>query len=227
MDERERQLIESLAARIRNSPAPEINPEADELIRRLIGSTPNALYILTQTVLLQELALNQTQGRAHPPAFLGGAARAGNWGRDTRLRQEPTGGGYRGSSYQGGFEQAPPVQYAQPLVGQPQIGQPQSRMGGFLEGAAQTAAGIVVGQMAFSALGSLFGGGWGHHHDHWGGGGWGGGGNSETTINNNYYGDSGPHDDGGSVDSGDVSYDTDSGGFDSDSYDGGTDSFEV
>lgn len=198
MTEQERQLIESLAARLRTAPTPEINPEADELIRRTISNHPHALYILTQTVLLQELALNQAKAKAAPPpSFLGDAVPAGNWGRDGRLNPgSGFGGGYRGSSYQTGVPPAPPQAPPQTWVPvQPQqtgwvvSGQPQSRMSGFLQGAAETAAGVVAGELAFSALSSIFGhhgGGWGGGG--WGGGGWGGGGGiNETIINNNYY----------------------------------------
>ena len=110
MTEQERQLIESLAARLRNSPTPEVNPEAEDLIRRTIASKPHALYILTQTVLLQEIALNQAKAKATPPpSFLGDAAPAGNWGRDGRLNAgSGFGGAYRGSSYQTGVPPAPP-----------------------------------------------------------------------------------------------------------------------
>ena len=61
-------------------------------------------------------------------------------------------------------------------------------MSSFLQGAAETAAGVVAGEMAFSALSSIFG----HHGGSFlgGGGGWGGGwggGINETIINNNFY----------------------------------------
>ena len=202
MTDQERQLIESLATRLRNSPAPEINAEADELIRRTIGSIPNALYILTQTVLLQELALNQAKAQS-APSFLGGATRSGNWGRDGRLFQQDaperppanqyTGGGYRGSAYQTGISPVPAA--PPPPPPQQQSGwfsAPQGGGSSFLQNAAQTAAGVVAGEMAFNALSSLFGAG--HHHHgggFFGGGGWGdtwgGGGVQETIINNNYF----------------------------------------
>lgn len=230
MTEQERQLIESLASRLRNSPAPEINPEAGDLIRRTIGTNPNALYILTQTVLLQEIALNQAKAKTPPPSFLGEAGQAGDWGRDGRLQQGSSfGGGYRGSSYQTGAPQAPP-----PMPQQTEwvvSGQPQSRMSSFLQGAAETAAGVVAGEMAFSALSSIFG----HHGGGflggggWGGGGWGGG-VSETIINNNYYEEAPQHhhevqNDDVSYSQSDDSYTDDSG--DSGGYDGDNDTLDV
>jgi len=237
MTEQERQLIESLAARLRNSPAPEVNPDAEDLIRRTIGSKPHALYILTQTVLLQEIALNQAKAKATPPpSFLGDAAPAGNWGRDGRLNAgSGFGGAYRGSSYQTGVPPAPPP-VPQQTWGQMQpqqagwvvSGQPQSRMSSFLQGAAETAAGVVAGEMAFSALSSIFG----HHGGGFlgGGGGWGGGIN-ETIINNNYYQEEPHHQhhqEAGehiSQPESDDSYSDDSG--DSGGYDDGTDTLDI
>jgi hypothetical protein len=66
MTDQERQLISELADRIQNAPAPQIDPEADNLIRRTIGVRPDALYILVQTVLMQQMALNQQR----PASFL-------------------------------------------------------------------------------------------------------------------------------------------------------------
>src|SRR5262245_9752373 len=63
MNDQEKQLIEGLTNRIRNAPTPQIDPEADTLIRNGIGSRPDALYILTQTVLIQEMALNQAKSQ--------------------------------------------------------------------------------------------------------------------------------------------------------------------
>jgi hypothetical protein len=97
------------------------------------------------------------------------------------------GGGYQGSSYQAPQPPSPPqyapaYQYAQDP--------PPSRFSSFLHNAAQTAAGVVAGEVAFSALSSIFG-------NRGGGGFFGGGGGgyygspispgSETIINNNYY----------------------------------------
>ena len=241
MTEQERQLIESLAARLRNSPTPEVNPEAEDLIRRTIASKPHALYILTQTVLLQEIALNQAKAKATPPpSFLGDAAPAGNWGRDGRLNAgSGFGCAYRGSSYQTGVPPAPPP-VPQQTWGQVQpqqagwvvSGQPQSRMSSFLQGAAETAAGVVAGEMAFSALSSIFG----HHGGGFlgGGGGWGGGwggGINEPIINNNYYKEEPHHQhhqgasDLISQPESDDSYSDNSG--DSGGYDDGTDTLDI
>lgn len=186
MTDQERQLIQELATRIHNAPAPQIDREADDLIRATIGSRPDALYILAQTVLIQEMALNQAkaqieqlqrQASSQPPASFLGSPAGRDWSRDNRLQQP---GGYQGSSYQTGNPPptAPQQQYA-PYEPQPSGG----RFSSFLQNAATTAAGVVAGEVAFSALGSLFGG----HHG--GSGFFSGGGVSPVseTIINNYY----------------------------------------
>ena len=163
MTDQERQLLQQLAARVQNAPPSHVDPEADDFIRRTIGARPDALYLLTQTVLIQEMALNQARASQPAPSFLGNAP-----------------GGYQGSSYQ-----APPpqAQYDPPPL-PPQGG----RFSNFLHNAATTAAGVVAGEVAFSALGSLFGG-------HGGGGFFSGGGGiypgSETIVNNYYEGNPG------------------------------------
>jgi hypothetical protein len=183
MTPQERQLLESLAARITSTPPPQKDPEADQMIQERIGSRPDALYILAQTVLIQEMALNQANARLHemqqaqqnPPqhtSFLG------------RL----FGGDPQPQYAQPQYTQP---QYAQPQYGQPQYAPPypaqyppQYQQAGpsFLRSAATTATGVAAGALAFEGIESLihgFGGGG------FGGGGYGGGGN-ETVINNYY-----------------------------------------
>jgi uncharacterized protein len=192
MTEQEKQLITGLADRIRNAPAPQIDRDADDLIRRTIGSRPDGLYILTQTVLIQEMALNQAKQQiealkqqtgqplgnflpqSQPEPESGGQ----RWGREAPPAPPPS-GGYRGSSYQ--HEAPQPPAYSAP----PQ--QPGSGFSGFLHNAATTAAGVLAGELAWSSLTSLFG----HHGGYYGGGFLGGpvGGispGSETIINNYY-----------------------------------------
>jgi hypothetical protein len=59
MTPEERQMLTDLATKIAQAPAPQKDPEADELIRTRIGSRPDALYIMTQTVLIQNMAIDQ------------------------------------------------------------------------------------------------------------------------------------------------------------------------
>jgi hypothetical protein len=194
MTDEERQLIQTLADHVKNAPAPQVDRDADTLIRQTIGARPDALYILTQTVLIQEMALNQAkqqieqlkqQAPAQPPA---------NFLPSNPAPQQSSGyrsGGYQGSSYRSDYAPPPPpppppqAQYIQDP--QPSGG----RFSGFLHNAAQTAAGVVAGEVAFSALSSIFGGHGGGGGGFFGGGGYGVSPGSETIINNYYDDDRG------------------------------------
>jgi uncharacterized protein len=168
MTEQEQQLISGLGERIRNAPAPQIDRDANDLILHTIGTRSDALYILTQTVLIQEMALNQAKAqieelKRQPESYSG----------------VPQQGGFLPGSYQGSSYAAPP----------PPPQQSGGGFSGFLHNAAQTAAGVIAGEVAFDAISSLFG----HRGGFFGGGGGGffGGGISpgSETIVNNYYGD--------------------------------------
>jgi hypothetical protein len=201
MTDQERQMIETLAKRIQDAPAPQIDRDADGLIRRTLGARSDALYILTQTVLIQEMALTQAKAQIDElkqrvasagegsSSFLGSSpsergTEAGGEGQE-RV-QKP--GGYRGSSYQ-------ESRYPQPTAPSPQYAPPSPEpsgggaFSGFLRSAATTAAGVVAGELAFSSLASIFGRQSGGFLG--GGGGFFGGGSpaspvSETIINNYY-----------------------------------------
>ena len=183
MTEQERQMIAGLAERIRTAPPPQVDRDANDLIQRTIGSRPDALYILTQSVLIQQMALDQAKAqieelqRQQPApsqqgSFLPGGAQSSSQGGYQ-------GSGYAGSGYSGSGYDAP--QQPPPLP-------PQSRFSNFLHNAAQTAAGVVAGELAFDALSSIFG----HRGGYYGGGGGffsGGIMPGSETIVNNYYGD--------------------------------------
>jgi len=163
MTEQEQQLITGLAERIGNAPPPQLDRDADDLIRHTIGARPDALYILTQTVLIQEMALNQAKAQLEQlrpqGSFLHGV--------------QP---GYQESGY------APPPP--------PPSG---AGFSGFFHNVATTAAGVIAGEIAFDSLSSLFGHRGGGFFGGGGGGGFFGGGGGggispgSETINN--YGD--------------------------------------
>src|SRR5580700_6511619 len=102
MTEQERQLISGLGDRIRNAPAPQIDRDAYDLILHTIGTRPDSLYILTQTVLIQEMALNQAKAQIEDltrqvggyPAPQQGGFLPGGYGP-----QPSQSSGYQGSSY--------------------------------------------------------------------------------------------------------------------------------
>jgi hypothetical protein len=159
MTEQEQQLIYGLAERIRNSPPPALDPAADDLIRRTIGTRPDALYILTQAVLLQDMALNQAKAQID------------------QLSRQPA------AQPSGSFLHSAPADYqtAPPPPPAPHSG----GLSGFLHQAATTAAGVLAGEVAFESLSSLFG----HRGGFFGGGGGGFLGSPSDTIVNNYYND--------------------------------------
>jgi uncharacterized protein len=184
----ERKMLTDLADRIAQTPPPPKDPEAEELIRTKIGSRPDALYLMTQTVLIQNMALQQAQQQLQQLQRSSGGQSSGSFLGGTG----PGGSGYS----QGGAQQyAPPPpqqQYAAPGPGTPS-GAPS-----FLRGAAQTAAGVAAGALAFEGIQHLFSGpGYG------GGGGFFGGGGGiggyapavDETIVNNYYDTPGGGDD--------------------------------
>ncbi|MBV9760096.1 MAG: DUF2076 family protein [Acidobacteriaceae bacterium] len=190
----ERKMLEDLADKFGQTPTPPKDAEAEDFIRKRIGSRPDALYLMTQTVLIQNLALQQAQQqlrdlqqRASQPATVGGS------GSFLGGQQ----GAPRGASGYSGQQQyaAPPPQYApapppQYAPAPPQYTpSPGSGAPSFLRGAAQTAAGVAAGALAFEGIQALFshpgyGGGGGFFG---GGGGFGGGAPVEETVVNNYY----------------------------------------
>jgi hypothetical protein len=181
----EQKLLADLAAKIAQTPAPERDPDAESFIRSHIGNRPDALYLMTQTVLIQNLALDQARQQiqqlqqqtssvvpARGGSFLGGSGRPAASG--------PAPG------YGQGYAPAPPP---------PQYYPPQAPAGGgssFLRSAATTAAGVAGGMLAFEGISSLFGG---LTHGFGGGSSFLGGGQpGETIIENNYYDNPGGHD---------------------------------
>lgn len=186
MTPEERQMLSDLASKVAQTPAPPIDKEAEELIRTRIGSRPDALYLMTQTVLIQNMALEQAkqqiqqlQQAPQSPAstsssFLGtpAPARSSAYGSQQQGYSAP--------------QPPPPTYQAVPVSGPSPAGEGHS----FLRGAAQTAAGVAAGALAFEGIQALFSG---FGHGGGGGGFFGGGGVGgygapvEETVINNYY----------------------------------------
>jgi hypothetical protein len=133
---------------------------------------------MTQTVLIQNMALDQARQQIQ------------------QLQQSAPAGSYGSSSFLGGRTSAPATQQQQaggnppptyqmaPASGSPTAGGGSS----FLRGAAQTAAGVAAGALAFEGIRSLFGGAGHIGSGFFGGGGIGGyGAPMEETVINNYY----------------------------------------
>lgn len=180
----ERNMLTDLANKFAQTPAPPKDQEAEDFIRTKIGNRPDALYLMTQTVLIQNLAIQhaqqqiqELQERCSQPAPASSGSFLG--------QQQGTGRGFgSGSSQQ---YSAPPPQYAAQYSAPSPGGPSPSVAPSFLRGAAQTAAGVAAGALAFEGIQALF------SHPGYGGGGFFGGGGGyggapmEETVVNNYY----------------------------------------
>ena len=206
MTPQEEQLLNSLVERVNQIQVQEKDPDAEALLNRSLGANPDALYILAQTVLVQNIALEQAKAQvtqlqqqvqqprqpAHATSFLGSLL--GHRDPDpppTQPAYQPVNPQY--------VQPAPQPQYSQPQYQQPQYvasGPPS-----FLRGAMQTAAGVAAGALAFEGVEAVLHGLGGHPGYGWGGGGGMGGGLMgapigtgfdrpvEETVINNYYDD--------------------------------------
>jgi hypothetical protein len=177
MTPQERDLITALLGRLQQQSGKPRDPDADALIRDGGAKIPDALYLLTQTVLIQDMALHDAQNRIAelektagaanandaPPSFLpprqSGAAQgsvpsAGRWSNTAGAApQQPS----------AWTQSAPPPYAAQPMAPPPYAYGagygPQMLTGGgsgFLRQAAATAAGVVGGSLLFQGLHSMF-----------------------------------------------------------------------
>jgi uncharacterized protein len=222
MTPQEQRMLDDLIARVDSTRLEEKDPDATERIEEWSRRNPDATYILAQTVLVQNYALEQAKAQIqhlqeqvaqHPTlaqqsrstSFLGGL-----FGHKEDSRQQP-GASYVSPQQQPGY--APVPQYAAPQqYGQaagyppPAYGAPQAYPAGggssFLRSAATTAAGVAAGALAFQGIESLM-----HGFGHAAGfGGYGGsglgdfGGRPEETVINNYYDSPVPGQDGRSAD---------------------------
>jgi hypothetical protein len=157
MTPQERDLVLGLTQRLKQTaPQQPKDAEAEALVKRELAGMPDAAYYLIQTVLIQEMALQQAQNRinelerapAQAPqqqrSFLGGSVPpSGPWGRQ-QAQQRP---GMPGVGGWGGQPQG-----MQPMM-------PPSATSGFLRNAAMTAAGIAGGALLFHGITSMLGGG--------------------------------------------------------------------
>jgi uncharacterized protein len=200
----EEQLINSLVERVNQTQLQEKDPKAEALLKQGLGDNADALYILAQSVLIQNIALDQAKAQvaqlqqqvqqarqqpAHATSFLGNLLGHRDPAPPQQAYVPPP---------------PPPPMYEQPQYAQPQYipaGQPPFIPAGqpsFLRGAMQTAAGVAAGALAFEGVESILHGmgGFGHPGYGMGMGGFGmgpgtmGGGFErpvEETVVNNYY----------------------------------------
>lgn len=209
MTQQEQELLNGLIGRVNGTQLANKDDAAERLLQGALRSNPDALYILCQTVLVQQFAMDNaqrqlTEARAEVDrlkqvkpeehgSFLGNLFGLGKSDPapnqpSTSVTAPATGGaGYAPVSNPGpqyGYPQQSPPGYgygqpAAPYGGSPMGGGIFGGGGGFLQGAMQTAAGVVAGEFAFRAIEDVF-------HGFGGGGGRGFGGGTEVV--NNYYG---------------------------------------
>jgi hypothetical protein len=215
MTPQEQDMLKGLADRVNQTVLQDKDPEAEQFLNQSLSRNPDAVYILSQTVLVQQYALDQAkkqlddlkqqlesakqqaqQAAAQPvkhTSFLGGLL-----GHDDPPPPPPP-PQYSQAQYTPVPNYAPPPpSYAQPSYSQPQYAAAPAggSGGGFLRGALQTAGGVAAGALAFEGIESLMHG-FGEHAGYgsgagfgsFGGGGFGGEQPREEIINN-YYGDS-------------------------------------
>lgn len=155
MNDRERQVIDSLFARLRQveSQSPARDAEVEHLIAERLAAQPGAAYYLAQTVIAQEQALEAAQARMTElerelysrgsGGFLSGLL----GGREHRYRSSPH-QSYRAGPW-AGVGGARRYGYGAGL-------RTQTPGGGFLAGAAQTAMGVAGGMLVGSLIASAF-----------------------------------------------------------------------
>ena len=189
----ERQMLAGLFERVASTAATPRDPEAEAFINDNLRAQPHAPYVLSQTVLVQQQALEnaarrvqelEAQAKAQAPheetSFLGNLGKSlFGGGASAPAAPRPN---YDASAY----ARQPDPGYARPQAASQQLGPwgaPQAPAGGsFLQSALTTATGVAGGMVLANALGGLFGG---HSSGLFGGGmnpGLGGG----ETINNFY-----------------------------------------
>ena len=188
MTPEERQMLAGLFERVKANGSAARDAEAETFINDAVREAPFAPYVLAQTTLVQQHAL---EAAAHRIAELEAATREaaeksqehgsflGNLGKSIfggGAPSQPPRPGYDpnvnppGPQPQQGYAPPPPPPYAVPRPG-PWGGGASAPSGGgsFLQNAASTAAGVAGGVALGNLLGGLFGG-------HSGGGLFGGGG---------------------------------------------------
>ena len=164
----EQQMLTGLFDRVASTAATTRDPEAEAFIASAVQAQPHAPYVLSQTVLVQQQALEnaarrvqelEAQVKAQAPheetSFLGNLGKS-LFGGGAPAAAPPR-GNYDASAYARQPGQAASPAYA-PQPG-PWGGAPQAAAGGsFLQSALTTATGVAGGMVLANALGGLFGG---------------------------------------------------------------------
>jgi len=190
MTPEERQMLASLFERVGSTAANPRDAQAEAFIDEAVRAQPHASYVLAQTVLVQQQALEnashrlaeleaQIKAQAAPQeetSFLGNLGRSMFGGGQPAPTTAPRSNYDANASAR---QPAYPTQpaYAPPPPAGPWGGQQQAAPSGgsFMQSALTTAAGVAGGALLAHSLGSLFGGQFGA-----------GGHEGGETINNYY-----------------------------------------
>lgn len=168
MTPEERRLVTGLFERMRGFGSPEKDREAEALISQSVHAMPDAPYMLVQSVLAQEHALQEAgrrieeleaqvrslQGEGPPRAaagsgsFLGGLLGGGRPAAQSHTSVPPIGSRAVPSGVDGRPGGHPPAPQAAPVAGG----------GSFLRSAMATAAGVAGGMLAAGAIRDMLGG---------------------------------------------------------------------
>jgi hypothetical protein len=245
MTPEERQMLAGLFERVASTAATPRDPQAEAYIAEAVRAAPHAPYVLSQTVLVQQQALEnasrriaelEAQAKAAPQeetSFLGSLGKSLFGGGQPAPPPRPsydTGAASRPYAPDPSYYQRQPA-YAPPPPPQggpwsaPQAAAPAG--GGFMQSALTTAAGVAGGLVLAHSLGGLFGGNSGGYGL---GSGFGSGGLGGGEVVNNYYeaapDSAGQHGEGASLDQDpgqddvqDAGYDSGGGFDDGGSYD--------
>jgi uncharacterized protein len=174
MNADERQLITQLFERMRSFGTPEKDREAEALINQLLRANPDAAYMLVQSVLVQEQALEAANMRVRdleeqlrnmeegdrPRSTRSGGFLGGYWGRsaeEPRSSVPQVGARATPSAYAGREEGRSPWQSPPPPQAPP--AQPAASGGGFMRSALATAAGVAGGVLVADSIRNMLGGG--------------------------------------------------------------------
>ena len=188
MNSDERQLIADLFERMRGYGAPEKDREAEALINQSVRATPDAPYMLVQSVLVQEQALQAANNRVleleeqlrsveesdrsrggRSGSFLGSIWGGARRGEEPRSSVPQVGARATPSAYDNrGESRSPWSQGAQPPQQQPAPAAASG--GGFMRSALTTAAGVAGGMLLADSVRNMLGGGHAHASPAFGGG---------------------------------------------------------
>jgi hypothetical protein len=184
MTPQEKELISQLLERLKQAGGQPKDPEAESLIKGAVAAQPDAPYLLTQTVLIQNMTLDTAQARitelerqladakaaaARPSSFLGGQPGAQPQGAPAPgapWSQPPGAPVPPPAAPWGQRPGGPPPSYGQPMAaapppgyGQPMAAPPPAAGGGgsFLRTAAAAAAGVAGGALLYQGISSMFG----------------------------------------------------------------------